>query len=365
MRHRRNGGVLNKPVDLSLGTLDPAYCPAAQECNGIYAPRMGLPILRQLIGQRFAVSPDQVAVLAGASMALTCCILKVRADRCLLLPRPGFPAYGEAARLLGRQVVQYDLGRNWLESLSDAMMRHRPAAVLLNSPGNPMGNVISDEEREKALVLAAEGGATVILDETYAGLEFPGTGSSGPLVGDRPGVIRVGSFSKSFCAPGLRIGYAIGENSLTGGIADINWVLAMSPGGSNQIAAAELMMDDLRSPGRLARIAERLQSCCNVAMSALARHGIAATPPRGGPLLWVALTGKEGRGADLAAHCRKEAGITVTPGEAFGHDGAPAIRCCYALPPDQVEPVFDRLGAALSSYRETAGGVGDAGVLHP
>lgn len=358
MRHCCNGGALNKPVDLSLGTLDPAYCAAERDCNGVYAPRMGLPILRQLIGQRFAVSPDQVAVLAGASMALTCCILTVRADRCLLLPRPGFPAYGEAARLLGREVVHYDLGPRWLESLSNAMLRHHPAAVLLNSPGNPMGNVISDEERGMILALATAGGATVILDETYAGLEFPGTGSSGALVGDRRGVIRVGSFSKRFCAPGLRIGYAIGEKSVIGRIADINWALAMSPGGSNQIAAAELMMDDLRSPGRAARIAEQLQSCCNVAMSALARHGIAAKPPRGGPLLWITLTGEESRDADLASHCRREAGIAVTPGEAFGHSGLPAIRCCYALPPDQVEPVFDRLGAALSSYREN-------GVLDP
>lgn len=345
---------MNRLTDISLGTLDPTYCSAELSANSVYAPRKGLPVLRQLIGQGFGVSPDQVVVVSGASMALSCCFLTAPADRPVLLPRPGFPAYAETVRLLGRHTIYYDLGPGWRKSLSDTLKQHRPGVLLLNSPGNPMGNVIGDEDRRQVLDWAVEQDTRVVLDETYAGLEFPDSGSSGALVGTRPDVIRIGSFSKRFATPGLRIGYAIAETAMADRITDINWVLAMSPCGSNQIAAAKLMMSELQSPDRTPRIAKQLQASCKSALGALARHGITTAQPQGGPLLWITLIGGRGSGVDLAAHCRKEADVLVSPGEAFGHDGPPTIRCCFALPPDQVDPVFDRLGAALASYRGTA-----------
>lgn len=349
-------------VNISIGTLDPSYCKTDQSINDIYAPRKGLPVLCQVLGQRFGVPPDQVSVLAGASMALSCCFLAAPADRPVLIPHPGFPAYTEILRLLGRESCHFDLGHDWMKSLRDALTRHQPGALLLNSPGNPMGNVISDAEREQVIELAVKQNTRVILDETYAGLEFQDSGSSGALLGDRPGVIRIGSFSKRFAAPGLRVGYVIADRETADRIADINWVLAMSPGGSNQITAAELMINELQSPIRAATIARSLQASCDVAMAALARHGFTAARPQGGPLLWLSLTEAQGTGFDLAVHCQKQAGILVSPGEAFGQEGPPAIRCCFALPPDQVDPVFDRLGTALASYGAIAGRGGNLGA---
>ncbi|MFW8584093.1 aminotransferase class I/II-fold pyridoxal phosphate-dependent enzyme [Rhizobium beringeri] len=92
---------------------------------------------------------------------------------------------------------------------------------------------------------------TLILDETYAGLEFSGSASTGPLLGEATGVIRIGSFSKRFAQPGLRIGYVIAGAKTCRQMADINWVLAMSPCVSSQLAAADLLMAEVKNPGRI------------------------------------------------------------------------------------------------------------------
>lgn len=341
-----------------MGTLDPSYCGAAKSSDSTYAPRMGLPVLRQLLGHRYGVPPDQVVVLAGASMALTCCFMAAPADRPVLLPRPGFPAYSEALRLLGREACYFDLGPDWMGSVTSALQQQKAGTLVLNSPGNPIGNVISDAERQRAIELAADQNAKVILDETYAGLEFPGSGSSGAMLGECAGLVRIGSFSKRFAMPGLRVGYAIAESSTASRIANINWILAMSPGGSSQITAAQLMMQELKDPASAAKAPGALQEACQLAIAELSRHGITATRPHGGPLLWITMADAPGTGADLAAYCEKESHILASPGEAFGHLGPPAIRCCYALPLDQVGPVFDRLGAALASYGKKSVGCG-------
>lgn len=340
---------MTDPVNLSLGTLDPYYCSKSRRNDTAYAPRAGLPILRQLLAQRHGVTSEHVAVFAGASMALTCAFHTTPKDRTVLIPNPGFPAYGGVLDLIGRNTARYKLNDEWLTSLEHTLRKTKPGALLLNSPGNPLGNVISDKDRERLLDRAPN--TLLILDETYAGLEFPGSGSSGALTGAAPGVIRIGSFSKLFAAPGLRIGYAVAEPDMIRSLVDINWLFAMSAGTADQLRAAELLIEDLKSPKRLPQTIARLETACETALSALASHGISASRPSGGPLLWVSFPEAPGTGVALTEYCQQQAGIITTPGEAFGFTKAPALRCSYALPPDDIATVFNSLGAAMAGWR--------------
>jgi len=345
-----------------MGTLDPSFCGGGPDINSAYAPPAGLPVLRRLVAQRHLVPENQVVILAGASMALSCSFLAMPADRTVLIPQPGFPAYAGTLRLLNRKIRFYDLGADWMKAVVDAVRERDVGAILLNSPGNPLGNVMADEERQRIIERASQEGVAVILDETYAGLEFPGSGSSGALTGEMAGVIRIGSVSKRHAAPGLRVGYAIADVTTVDRIAGINWLLAMSPGGANQVDAAGLLLKELQEPERTTQTAVALEEACLTAMATLARHGVHPTEPEGGPLLWIELDGAPGTGLDLAAYCREKAGILVSPGDAFGHRGWPAVRCCYAVPTDHVEPVFDRLGSAMASYAGTATDAGNKRV---
>lgn len=343
---------MTQPVNLSLGTLHPHYCGKGQDSVSNYAPRAGLPVLRQLLAQRHDVTDEHVAIFAGASMALTCAFYVTQKDRPVLIPTPGFPAYQGVLDLVGRRTVRYQLDGDWLPKLEMSIIQTDPGALLLNSPGNPLGNVISDVDRKRLLTRAKE--TLVILDETYGGLEFPGSGSSGLLTGSAPGVIRIGSFSKRFAAPGLRIGYAIAEPRMVRKLTDINWLLAMSSGTADQLRAAELMIEDLKTPKRLMETIAELEDASETAVKALAEHGISVRRPSGGPLLWVSLPDTPGTGIALAHHCKNQAGIIATPGEAFGFTEAPALRCCFALPRDEIATVFDRLGGALADWRVAA-----------
>ncbi|MBY5637842.1 pyridoxal phosphate-dependent aminotransferase [Rhizobium leguminosarum] len=337
--------------DLSLGTLDPFYCQAEEGSNNAYAPRQGLPALVQLLGARFAVDASEVLVTAGASMGLTCAFLTCPPARPILLPSPGFPAYEATLRLLGRSVITYKLDHNWDANVLRMIEQEIPAAVLLNSPGNPLGNVITDQQRQTVCDVAQACCVTLILDETYAGLEFSGSASTGPLLGEATGVIRIGSFSKRFAQPGLRIGYVIAGPKTCRQMTDINWVLAMSPCVSSQLAAADLLMAEVKNPGRIKNTAGQLEASADLAMATLATHGIAALRPNGGPLLWIEFPGAQSTGAQLAAHCMEHASVIASPGEAFRRQGPPAIRCSYAIARYDIPAVFDRLGAALARWK--------------
>lgn len=338
--------------DLSLGTLHPSYCQTEESDNDAYAPRQGLPVLTQLLAARFAVDPSEVLVTAGSSMGLTCAFLACHTARPILLPSPGFPAYEAALRILGREVITYKLDDDWEDDILRTIEQTKPAAVLLNSPGNPLGNVIADSQRRSIYEMARAIGVPLILDETYAGLEFSGTASTGALQGSAAGIIRVGSVSKRFAKPGLRIGYVIANPETCRQMTDINWVIAMSPCVSSQMAAANLLMAEIKDPGRIKNTADRLEASSELAMAILATHGIAALRPKGGPLLWIELPNARGTGAQLVAHCMEHADVIVSPGEAFRREGPPAIRCSYAIAKDDIPTVFDRLGAALATWNK-------------
>ncbi|QND45961.1 pyridoxal phosphate-dependent aminotransferase (plasmid) [Rhizobium lusitanum] len=337
--------------DLSLGTLDPSYCQADGSSNSAYAPRQGLPVLTQLLAARFAVEPSEVLVTAGASMGLTCAFLTCPTARPILLPSPGFPAYEAVLRLLGRDIISYNVDHDWEANVLQAIEQGAPAAVLLNSPGNPLGNVIADEQRRRVCDMARACDVALILDETYAGLEFFGSASTGPLLGPAEGVIRIGSFSKRFAQPGLRIGYVIADPKTCRQMTDINWVIAMSPCVSSQLAATDLLMAEIKDPARIKNTAGELEASAKLAIATLATHGIAVSIPKGGPLLWIELPGTQGAGAQLVAYCIEHAGVVVSPGNAFRHHGPPAIRCSYAIARHYIPAVFDRLGAALARWK--------------
>jgi aspartate/methionine/tyrosine aminotransferase len=337
--------------DLSLGTLDPSYCQAEEGSNNAYAPRQGVPALVQLLGARFAVDASEVLVTAGASMGLTCAFLTCPPARPILLPSPGFPAYEATLRLLGRTVITYKLDHSWEANVLRMIEQEIPAAVLLNSPGNPLGNVIADQQRQRVCDVAQARGVTLILDETYAGLEFSGSASTGPLLGEATGVIRIGSFSKRFAQPGLRVGYVIADPKTCRQMTNINWVLAMSPCVSSQLAAADLLMAELKDPSRIKNMVGQLEASAELAMAMLAAYGIAASRPRGGPLLWIELAGTQGTSAQLASYCVDHAGLIVSAGDAFRRQGPPAIRCSYAIARHEIPAVFDRLGAALARWK--------------
>jgi aspartate aminotransferase len=204
---------------------------AAQEPHR-YSPSPGEP---QLIEQVFAsqwknYSQSKYDVcIAPANFLITAALLASTSPGDLvLLPNPGFPTYKLACDFLGLRIAYYDLYPSSNNNFPDLKMHFtnksdNPKVIIVNNPSNPLGIAYSGQDVSSALHRYP---LQVILDETYTNLIYD---QVKPEI-EFEEAIRIRSFSKEHCAPGIRIGYVLAPKSKAKTIADfISLTISCSP----------------------------------------------------------------------------------------------------------------------------------------
>lgn len=183
-----------------------------------YAPLSGAEDLRSAIARYEStrsgaqVRPENVVVTHGASAALAAVALTlIGTGERVVLPEPTYSLYVDHVAMAGGQVSWSPLQRDHCLDL-EHLERALPGArmLILCTPGNPTGHVMSRMELESALTLAARHGVWVVVDEAYRDLVFDGrTPISTHELGDADRIITIQTFSKSYAMTGWRIGYAL------------------------------------------------------------------------------------------------------------------------------------------------------------
>jgi aspartate/methionine/tyrosine aminotransferase len=196
---------------------------ALRDGRSAYTATLGLPALREAIAAHYAsrfskqLAPARIAITSGASggLLLTLALYVDPGDE-ILVPDPGYPGY--------RHMVRAFEGVAWpirVSPASDfqptlAMVRaawgRRTRGVLLGSPSNPTGTVISRSELAKIARFVAARGGVLIVDEIYQGLvygEKPGGAPLSTALGLPGEVVVINSFSKYFCMTGWRLGWVV------------------------------------------------------------------------------------------------------------------------------------------------------------
>jgi aspartate/methionine/tyrosine aminotransferase len=224
--------TMEDPINLSIGQphYDPpaalveAACAAIRGGKNRYTVTQGLPELNAAVlaeaERRHGRRPETCLLTAGVSggLVLTFLCLLDPGDE-ILLPDPAFVMYRHLATLCGAKVVYYDTyprapgGRFAVDA--DAMERlitPRTKIVLVNSPSNPTGAVMTRGEIEGICRVANRAGAWVVSDEIYD-LFCYGDDCVSP-VGFADRCIQLGGFSKTYGIPGWRMGYAMGPASV-------------------------------------------------------------------------------------------------------------------------------------------------------
>ncbi|MBN4047449.1 PLP-dependent aminotransferase family protein [Acidimicrobiaceae bacterium AH-315-P05] len=225
--------------------------------------------------------------------------------------------------------------------LGNLIERHRPALTILVTPVHSPTGTISSAERCWELFKTLKGTDTqVVLDETYADLEFSQSGRQlSTALGHR--AVRVGSLSKSLWT-GLRTGWIIAPVGVCTEITLRRWQqFDLGPAVASQLVALQAFdgIDD-----RIARRCRRLEETAEWTRNALlaAFPEWKPAPVHGGPAMWVELPGD----GDLFAAEAAAKGVAVLPGSACRADnaGTPHIRICFDRPRDLLEAAIDRLG---------------------
>ena len=254
----------HQAVNLAQGFPDFACAPEliellhhyAQKGLNQYAPGPGVPALREQISQ-YLMRRDQqhydvdteITVTCGATEALFCCINAfVGAGDEAIIFEPAFDTYEPTIEFVGGVVKPIRLQApefkiDW-QKLKDTISE-KTKILILNTPHNPSGTVLSQEDLEQLAAILAGTNIIVISDEVYADMVFAPhqhhSASSIPSLRERSVVI--GSFGKSFHITGWKVGFCAAPAYLTDELRKIHTLTTFSVHSPSQFALAELMKD--------------------------------------------------------------------------------------------------------------------------
>jgi aspartate/methionine/tyrosine aminotransferase len=262
------------------------------------------------------VAPERILLTTGASAGLvaTFTALFAAGDR-VALARPGYPAYRNALRALGRVPVEIDCGAEHGFRLAPELL---PSAneplhgLLVASPANPTGSVLSGPELAALAAECRRRGTRLVSDEIYHGVEYGRQGVTALQV--EPEALVINSFSKLFRMPGWRIGWLVAPESCVAALHShlINFFL--TPPAIAQHAALAAF-DDL---ALLKRSVETYASNRARLLEALPTMGLTGiAPPEGAFYLYVDVSHLT---HDSLAFCKElldDTGIATAPGIDF------------------------------------------------
>lgn len=183
-----------------------------------YGYHLGHPDLRSEIVKDYkGQTIDNVAVTTGASESNFCVIAHLVGPKDhIIVEHPTYPSLYQVARSLGRNLSFFNL--KWEDDFRPDMDKLRKLVkpntklITLTHPSNPTGSVITADEIKQAIEIAEEAGAYLMIDETYRDLMFD---DPPPLAATMsPIAISLTSMSKTWGVPGIRIGWAVGDESI-------------------------------------------------------------------------------------------------------------------------------------------------------
>ncbi len=181
----------------------------------VYAPSAGRRELRAALATMLGVDSEHVLVVAGASEALLhIFFLAAEPNANVVVPFPGFPPYTAIPEALGLDVRHYQLRpeNNYRLDVDDVerLIDAKTALLLVNSPHNPTGATLGDEEMRQLHDLAAERGTQFVVDEVFHPIYHERPTASAV---DLPHVTVLGDLSKAFSLAGLRLGWIVEPNA--------------------------------------------------------------------------------------------------------------------------------------------------------
>lgn len=351
-------------IDLAVGTpgypdtppvlLDEAARALRGPHNQYEDPR-GEQRLRENIARGFATPADpdtEITVTVGATEALCVTMLTVidPGDEVVLL-EPYYENFANAVALAGgvpRFVPLRPPDWRWDPAELAAAFGARTRAVIVNTPANPTGRVLTAGEFDEIGALAARWGAVVISDEVYSGLVYDGRThvSAADLPSMRNNCIVIGSLSKNIAISGWRLGFLRAGRDLTKVLRRVHEVT--TNGTAAPLQAAVGRTDVLH--GTWWRPAAGMTACRDLAQEMLDAAGLTFHPAEGGCYLLADISGvTELDCRSYTYQTLRDRGVLLVPGSAFFADpgrGDRYVRVAFNRPLAMIRAAASRLSAA-------------------
>ncbi len=335
-----------------------AGCHALRTGHTHYTPAAGIPALREAIAQhvsetrRIPVHPDNVVAVPGGKPIVFFSILAlIEPGDEVIMPNPAYPIYESMVRFVGGNPVfvslreEEDFGFD-LDMFADSLSE-KTRMVVLNSPSNPTGGVLSKGQLEAiAAMLRDRPDVWVLSDEIYSRILYEGTHQS---IASEPGMqertILLDGYSKTYAMTGWRLGYGVMPVPMAEAIIQLQINATSCVNSATQIAGIEALNGPQDAID--AMVAEFRRRRDRIVAGLNQISGVRCTMPKGAFYAFPNITGTGLSERDLADRLLNEYGVAVLPGTAFGAYGRGYLRLSYANSVENIDRALQLMRAAV------------------
>ncbi len=356
-------------VSLSVGEPDfPAPQPIvdftkqfADKCNHYSAPG-GRKELKEAIIKKLKkengipAHPDNVVVTCGSQEALllaTACTCDVSEQ--VIIPNPSFLGYLPLFELFNAFPVPLQLHEQDDWNINPDDLKHlidpkKTKVIMLNTPANPTGNVLSRKLLEEIADIAVQHNLYIFADEAYEKLVYnkPHV-SMASLNGMEKYTVTFQTFSKSYAMCGYRVGYAVGPKLLIDAMTKTHIYSTISAPTISQMVGAKALSMDAKYTEAMRKEYDKRRK---VIVKRLNQMGLPTVQPNGAFYTFSNIKDVSDDSFKFAFQLLKEAKVAVVPGKEFGTYGEGYIRCSYATALPRIETALDRMEKFVKKWKK-------------
>ncbi len=328
-----------------------------------YTSATGIAPLREAIAadarrwKGIGVSPEQVIVTPGAKPIMFYALLALleEGDEAIY-PNPGFPIYESMIEFVGARAVPAPLReeRDFRMDVEEvaSLVTPRTRMIVINSPQNPTGSVLTPADLEAIAALAVEQDLVVLTDEIYGRLQYDGEPLSlATLPGMADRTITLDGFSKTYAMTGWRLGYGLVPEWLVPAfsrliINSVSCTNAFAQAGAVEALtgpqdAADAMREEFIARRRL--IVDGLNAI----------EGVSVVTPHGAFYAFPNVKAFGRSSVEIADHLLYDAGVCGLAGTSFGRFGEGYLRFSYANSRENLERALERIAESLGRLERT------------
>ncbi|MCK6207575.1 aminotransferase [Bacillus infantis] len=326
-----------------------------------YTANAGLLELRQEIasymGKSFGVQYEpesEIIVTVGASQAIDIALRAIldQGDEVIVI-EPCFVSYAPLVSLAGGTPVSVQTRKEddfkILPTQLEQAITQRTKAILLCSPNNPTGTMLSGKELEAIAAVAEKHDLLVLSDEIYAELVYDEEYTSfASISGMKERTLLISGFSKGFAMTGWRLGFICAPKEISQAMLKIHQYSMMCAPTMAQFAALEALRT---GRGDVESMQKSYRRRRNYFVQSLEDVGLPCHIPGGAFYAFPSIEGTGLTSEQFAEQLLLEEKVAVVPGNVFGESGEGHIRCSYASSMEQLQEAVKRIGRFLENRK--------------
>jgi len=309
-------------------------------------------VIREISSTRgMDVGLENIVITPGAKPIMFFSILAcIEEEDEVIYPNPGFPIYesminyigGKAVPIMLREERDFSFDVNELRDLINDKTR----MIIINSPQNPTGGVISEEDLAEMAVMIADRDIIVMTDEVYSRMVYDGKHHSIFSVdGMKEKTILIEGFSKTYAMTGWRLGYGVMPQNVAEMVA--KFMVNSNSCTSSFIQRAGIVALNGSQEDSENMIAEFKKRKAVIVDGLNALPGISCKPPKGAFYVFPNIAGTGLTSSEAEEKFLNEAGVATLKGTSFGSNGEGYLRFSYANSTENIMEAVSRIEGVL------------------